>query len=115
MTTQPRVPAKTDAVLQTLKQCAKDMRTITYGDLAKEASLAQPGVGVPLGYIRDEICRKHGLPWLNMIAVQTASRRPGESYLPSEVSLADDEAEAFWRGMVLQVYAYDWSNIHLAP
>jgi hypothetical protein len=106
----PKKPAKTDEVFEFLKKCAEEMRTVSYEELAKTVGLANPGVGQPLGYVRDRICRERGLPWLNAIAVQKHSRRPGESFLPEGVSVGMDE-ERMWRGMVLQVFAFDWRPV----
>ena len=39
--------------------------------------------------------------------------RPGGNFLPGDLVLPEDEAEIWWRGMVLQVYAYDWSGVTL--
>jgi hypothetical protein len=103
-------PAKTKAVFEHLKKCADQMRTVTYGELAKECGLAPSGIGYQLGYVRDEICRKRGLPWLSAIAVNTDTRRPGGSFLPEGVTLGDD-GDRLWRGMVLHVFAFDWSSV----
>ena len=105
-----RVPAKTEEVFNCLKQCAKDMRTISYGELAETAGLAPAGIGYQLGYIRDEICRRRGLPWLNFVAVRKDTWRPGDSFLPLGVALGNEE-EYLWRGMVLQVFSFDWSAV----
>ena len=107
-----RIPAKTAEVLEVLKQCAQDMRTITYGEIAEQCGLARPGTGRPLGHIRDEVCRAHNRPWLVALAVNGRTRRPSGSFLPEGVDLSDDD-EHWWRGMVTQVYAYDWSGVTL--
>ena len=39
MSERVRVPAKTDRVLTILKQCASDMRTVTYQELADATDL----------------------------------------------------------------------------
>jgi hypothetical protein len=106
-----RIPAKTREVFAYLKNCASQMRTVTYGEIANQVNLAKPGVGRPLGYIRDEICRHRGLPWLNAIAVNAHTDRPGEGFIPGDTSLSQIDEERFWRGMVLQVFAFDWSRI----
>ena len=108
--TPVRIPAKTADVFEYLKQCADDMRTVEYAELAQETGLAPTGIGRPLGYIRDEICIPRGLPWLNMIAVSKATGRPGDSFLPDGVDLGESE-ERLWRGMVLQVFSYDWDLV----
>ena len=112
MSERVRVPAKTDRVLETLKQCAKDMRTITYRELADATGLFPPGVNRPLGYIRDEVCRKHQRPWLPAIAVSKATMRPSAGFAPEGMQL-NLENDHWWRGMVTQVYAYDWSDIEI--
>ncbi len=103
-------PAKTEKVFEYLKKCAAEMRTVTYGEIAKPVDLAPPGIGQQLAYIRDEICRKRGQPWLTAIAVNATTRRPGDSFLPEGVAQGRDE-ERMWRGTVLQVFAYDWAPI----
>ena len=108
-----RIPAKTAEVLEVLKQCAADMRTITYGEIAERCGLAAPGTGYQIGYIRDQVCRANGRPWLSVIVVSKDSMRPGGNFLPDELALPEDETEIWWRGMVLQVYAYDWSGVTL--
>ena len=112
MSTPVKVPAKTAAVLGILKQCAKDMRTVTYGEIAEATGLANSGVGMPLGYIRDQICRDHGRPWLQAIAVNKTTMRPSGAFAPEGLEL-DLDNDHWWRGMVSQVYAYDWSNVEL--
>jgi hypothetical protein len=103
-------PAKTKQVFDYLKKCAYDMRTVTYGELAEAVGLAPSGIGYQLGYIRDRICRTQGLPWLNAIAVRTSDRRASHGFLPEGVQIGDGE-ERLWRGMVLQVFAYDWERV----
>ncbi len=107
-----QMPAKTDKVFEHLKRCAKQMRTVTYGELAEAAGLAPSGIGYQLGYIRDSVCRERGLPWLTAIAVNKDTWRPGHSFLPEGVSVGRDE-ELLWRGMVLQVFTHDWEDVSL--
>lgn len=112
--TQPlRMPAKTEEVFEYLKDCVFQMRTVTYGEIAQAVGLAKPGVGRPLGYIRDEICRRRGLPWLNSIAVNAHTDRPGIGFLPQDITMGQADEELLWRGMVLQVFAFDWSSVSL--
>lgn len=107
------VPKNTNAVLNLLKQCALGMRTVTYGEIAEQCGGTAVGAGYPIGYIRDEICRKHGRPWLSVIAVSADGMRPGGNYLPEDVQIPKELQEHWWRGMVSQVYAYDWSEIEI--
>ena len=83
---------------------------MTYGEVAHSVGLGPRGIGQPLGYIRDVVCRERGLPWLNAIGVSKNTKRPGDSFLPEGVAIGNDE-ENLWRGMVLQVFAYNWSNV----
>ena len=109
-------PKGTDTVYAELVKAARDMRTVTYGALAKTAGLAQPGIGSPLGYIRDEVCRPRGLPWLTVIAV-SARGLPSGAYLPSDstMSLEPDDQRIWWRAMALQVFATPWHEIACEP
>jgi len=110
MTEWTYVPAKTREVFDFLKTCAKEMRTVTYAEVAEEVGLAKPGVGKPLGYIRDRVCRERGLSWLNAIAVSQRTGVPSEGFLPEGVTMGTDET-VLWRGMVLHVFGYDWSDV----
>jgi hypothetical protein len=108
------MPAKTKEVFEYLKRCATDMRTVSYREIAEQpqVKLAPVGLGLQLGYIRDQVCRERGLPWLNAIAVNSETRRPGDSFLPVGVAIGRDE-ERLWRGMVLQVFVFDWDQVSL--
>lgn len=110
-------PAKTDKVFCELVKAAREMRTVTYGELAERAKLAKPGIGQPLGYIRDEVCRARGLPWLTVIAVSSETGLPGAAYLPSgarmEMELGD--FRVWWRAMALQAFATDWRGVECGP
>lgn len=108
-------PAKTDEVFSELVKAARAMRTVTYGELAERARLAKPGIGRPLGYIRDEVCRARGLPWLTVIAVNGKTGRPGDSFLPRGAGMDPDDLEVWWRAMVLQVFATDWRGVECSP
>ena len=107
----PKIPAKTEQVFEYLKVCAGQMRTVTYGEITKALHMGKgQGVRYALGYIRDHLCRARGLPWLNAIAVNKETWRPGDSFLPAGVAVGRDE-ERLWRGMVLQVFVYDWDQV----
>jgi hypothetical protein len=111
MVAATHIPAKTSAVFDLLKKHAGEMQTITYGEIAHDVGLANEEVGQPLSYIRDHICRHRGLPWLDALAVNRHTMRPSQGFLLG-LELGGDE-ERFWRGMVLQVFAYDWSGVVL--
>jgi len=112
MTQQLRILARAEEVFEYLKGCASQMRTVTYGEVAEAVGLAKPGVGRPLGYIRDEIWRRRRLPWLNAIAVNAHTDRPGVGFLPGDVSISQVDVEFLWRGMVIQVFAFDWISVN---
>ena len=109
------MPMYTREVFKVLKQCAADMTTISYGDLAEQVGIHHLKINLPLGYIRDKVCRKHGLPWLSVLAVNADRRRPGDGWLPPKgIEIAEQQdRERLWRGMVLQVYGYDWSKVEI--
>ncbi len=112
--TEPEPGAKTKEVFDYLKQCAQRMRTATYEEVAAATGLVAPGLGRPLNYIRD-LCRRRSLPWLTAIVVNTRTWRPSAStsFLPDDIEKVCNERdkERLWRGMVLQVFAYDWSAV----
>lgn len=72
-------PARTREVFDVLKECAEYMYTESYGEIANRVGLAPSGIGYQLGWIRDNICRRHGLPWINLLAVNKEEWFPGES------------------------------------
>ena len=110
MSERPDPPVKSAEILAILKRCAHEMRTITYGELGPKVGLPPRFLGPQLGYIRDHVCRAHGRPWLAAIAVNTGTMRPGDGFVPEGMNLNADD-DHWWRGMVLQVYAYDWSDV----
>lgn len=117
-------PKSSSETYEVLTECAAYMYTITYEDLAdRVASVRRDkkrpsavSLRLPLGFIRDHICRPKGLPWLNALAVNKQTLLPGESFIPAGArgrkSNPKDEF-LWWRGMVLQVYAYPWDQLEL--
>jgi len=89
------------------------MRTVTYGEVGKATGMLPHGLGLQLGYIRDHVCRERGLPWLTALVVNQETHRPGESFLPVGHTIPERDQERLWRGMVLQVFAFDWDSIEL--
>lgn len=110
MPVQPNRPAKTQEVFEYLRECARDMRTVTYKELGDAVGLPAVGTPKPLGYIRDHFCIPRKLPLLTFIAVQSQSRRPGEGFLPEDLNSQVDD-DLIWRAMVLQVFGYNWSSV----
>ena len=92
------------------------MRVESYGEIAagigalEGREIAAISLAKPLGFIRDEICRRNGLPWLNALAVNDKTGLPGESFLPPGVMFGEDE-RVLWRGAVLAVLAYPWHTV----
>ena len=106
------MPVKCKQVFKVLKNYASEMRTITCDEIAEEVGVAEPKLAGSLGFIRDEVCRRRGLPWLNAIAVNAETWRPAEGFLPEGSALTSNDEEFLWRGMILLVFAYDWSGVN---
>ena len=111
MTAWKYLPSKTAEVFDFLVESAQVMRTRTYREVADETGLAAVGVGKPLGFIRDEVCRHNHWPWLNALVVNSGKLRPGDEFVPGGFKGSPEEQELYWRGMVLQVFAFDWSRV----
>mgnify|MGYP000063305156 CR=1 FL=1 len=109
-------PKNSRAVFCYLKDRAQRMRVETYGEIAaaigkqEQRALAPVSLSYPLGFIRDEICRPRGLPWLNALAVNSESWLPGDSFLPTGIAFGHDQ-HTLWRGMILAVFAYPWETV----
>ena len=113
-----RAPKNTLAVFEHLKLLARQMRVETYAEIAdaigkaERRKIAPISLSRPLGFIRDRICRRQGLPWLNALAVNGTTWLPGDSFLPKGVAFGNDE-EVLWRGSVLAVFAYPWDQVRV--
>jgi hypothetical protein len=111
-------PKNTEAVYRHLTRQASLMRVEFYGEIAAAIAeaegrqIAPISLRFPLGFIRDEICRRRGLPWLNALAVNDSSWLPGDSFLPEGAAFGHDE-QVLWRGAVLSVFAYPWETVDL--
>jgi alkylated DNA nucleotide flippase Atl1 len=118
MTIWDNAPKNSQAVFEHLRLLAKRMRVESYGEIAEaigmkeERHIAPISLRSPLGFIRDEICRARGLPWLNALAVNGDKWLPGDSFLPPGVAFDKDE-QVLWRGMVLAVFSYPWESIRV--
>ena len=112
MPTRKTPPQNTAAVFGYLVRCARQMRTVTYQEVAAAVGTHWRTLGPPLGHIRDKICTKLELPWLNALVVNGKTRRPGHNFLPTHIRITNPHIkERLWRGTVLQVFAYDWSKV----
>jgi hypothetical protein len=118
-------PPGTRQVFEHLTICAYRMHTDNYENICREVAtrtrnavvIPPVGVGKQLGHIRDQ-CIQHRVPWINALAVGvnrgTANEwRPSDGFLPASTSW-EPSCEHLWRGMVLQVFGYDWTQIGLA-
>lgn len=110
-------PRGSPEVFEHLKRCAKNLYTNTYKDICSDVkkrsggsvSISPRGLGIQLSFVR-KLCIAHQVPWINALAVNGKSWRPGSSFLPKNVDWRPSH-EPLWRGMVLQVFAYDWSLV----
>ncbi|MCB9647869.1 MAG: hypothetical protein H6730_14865 [Deltaproteobacteria bacterium] len=113
-----KAPKNSEAVYKHLTRQASLMRVESYGEIAATIAeaegrqIAPISLRFPLGFIRDEICRPRGLPWLVALAVNDSTWLPGDSFLPDGVAFGQDEA-VLWRGAVLSVFAYPWETVDL--
>jgi len=83
-------------------------KTITYEELGRRIGIYHRQVGFLLGYIRDEICRRRGLPLLNVIVVKKSNGLPGKSFLPEDLSdLTDEEYRRRFVELRDEVFAYE--------
>lgn len=82
-------------------------KTITYGELGIRIGIHHRIVRFLLAYIRDEICRRRGLPLLNVIVVNKSTRLPGKSFLPEDLShLTHEEYRRRFVELRDEVFAY---------
>lgn len=116
MSVWDNAPKNSRAVFEHLKILAKKMRVESYGEIAtaigkaEGREIAPVSLNYPLGFIRDQICRPRGLPWLNSLAVNANTWLPGDSFLPKGVAFGKDEL-ILWRGAVLAVFGYPWESV----
>ena len=116
-------PYGTIEVFEYLRECAKHMYTNNYQNICDEVKRRSNGavkilpkrIGPPLGVIRQQYIDQK-VPWLNALAVGINSKsrryhwRPSHGFLPGE-SNWEPSHETLWRGMVIQVFSYDWNSV----
>lgn len=103
---------KTRMAFDHLRKCAQEGRTVTYGEIGGKIGEAGRSVSDPyLNHIRDEICIPRGLPWISALGVNKRTGFPGQRWFPVGYPICDGRERDFWNGIVLQVYAVDWSKI----
>ena len=107
----------THLVFKALKDAAREMRLVTYNELAAAGGAAPQGVGKQLGVIRDKLGRRYPeLPWLVAIAVRQREGTPGDGLFASEdfqLDFANPAHRVWWRAMVTAVFANDWSRVEI--
>ena len=114
-----KMASGTEIVFKKLKAAAAEPRLVTYGELADAAGLQPRIIGRRLDDIHTRLCQKvPGLPWLVAIAVSKTTGLPSEGLLARrgkniELNLKNPNDRAWWRAMVLHVFATDWSRIEL--
>lgn len=87
--------------------CTHLQETITYGELGRRIGKHHRTMQFLLGYIRDEICFKRGLPLLNVIVVNKNSGLPGKSFLREGTShFTDEEYRRRFEELRDEVFAY---------
>ena len=83
--------------------------------------LAAVGIGQPLGYIRDEVCRGARTSLADRDRDPIAKDGlPSGAFFPDDsgISLNPENRDDFmvwWKAMVLQVFATDWSTVECRP
>ena len=85
-------------------------KTLTYKQLGEKIDRHyRNAVPKLLGYIRDEICLKHGLPMLNAIVVNNRTKLPGDGFLSGgSKHLSKKEYEEIKD----EIFAYDkWDDL----
>jgi hypothetical protein len=106
-------PANTQKVFDYLKDLAEQMRTAPYKEIADAVgnNITARNIGNQLGFIRDKICRKNKLPWINALAVKAQTHLPGDNYFPGKHK--PKNIASHWRKMVLKVYTHPWEKIKI--
>ena len=95
MTISQELQIKAYRALPHLVAAAKAGETLTYKELGDRIGLHHRPLRFVLDYIRDEICRRHGLPMLNAIVGNADTGMPGESWLPAglDARIEDEQAK----------------------
>lgn len=104
VTKRPKTKAtrmKAEAVFDYLKSKALKGELATYGDVGKAVGLHHRSVRWPLGEIW-QACKKHHLPHLNAICVNSHTWKPGRAY---------DVIGKDWLEMKAKVFNYDWNPV----
>lgn len=101
-------------LLPYLVRCARERRTMTYSQAAKAIGYKGPRpMYAVCGSIRDRICRKRGLPWINVLVVSKTTGMPGGSFTPSGTKgWSKKRRENEWNRRRDEVLAYEgWDEL----
>lgn len=92
---------------------AKKGKTLTYKELAEKIKSHHRALSYMLGYIRDEICLKNGLPMISSIVVRTDTKLPGGDFLPEGTSnLSSEEFKKKFEENRDKVFSYtEWDKL----
>lgn len=98
-----------------LVACAKDRRTITYGQLEKLVGHPAYFLGKPLDVLRDQILLEHHLPRLDALVVNKDTREVGDNFFADgRGSISNADFKRLLDGEREKVFAYErWDEINL--
>lgn len=111
------MPGGTEIVFERLKAAAAAPRLVTYGELADAAGVLPRVIGRRLDDIHTRLCQKTPgrLGWSSSPCRRAAACRARTSLARRgkniSLNLRDLNERAWWRAMVLHVFATDWSRI----
>lgn len=106
--TTPYVIENALLALPHLVHCARQRRTLTYGELGSKIGQFHRNVPLFLSYIRDEICTPRGVPPINAIVVSKTTGLPGVSFLRGVTAdLGSDEYHSAFQELRDEVFAYE--------
>ena len=117
------MPRGTEIVFERLKAAAAEPRLVTYEELMDGTGVPERAAGSRLNYIHGRLAEQSpGRPWLVAIAVRKNAERRDGPRMPGKglfrgadfkLDLRDPDQRAWWRAMVLHVFATDWSGVEL--
>ncbi|MXZ46885.1 MAG: hypothetical protein F4Z08_07860 [Chloroflexi bacterium] len=94
-----QIKVKAYRALPHLVEAARAGTTLTYKELGEKIELHHRPLRYALDFIRDDICRRHGLPLLNSIVVNGDTGEPGDGWLPDGVHADLSEEQARVRAL----------------
>ncbi len=104
-------PPKTREVFEVLRQCALDVRKITYTELGKEVGVPAQGPWPQLTAVHT-LCVERGLPWLTALVVRKDTGKPGSDWTGTWTNGEPLEWELIWRMSIGQVFAFPaWDRV----